>query len=89
MLQHRTLDGGNSIDIIGNKGYREGIQSTPAEMVFGTTIRLPNKFFSISKIQTDPLWFVTQLKSVMNCLLPVPTSIHKKKSFRSQIASIV
>ncbi|KAL4083017.1 hypothetical protein QTP88_028347 [Uroleucon formosanum] len=58
---------------------KEDIQSTPAEMVFGTTIRLPNEFFSTSKIQTDPMSFVTQLKNVMNCLRPVPTSNHSKK----------
>lgn len=36
-------------------------------------------FFSTSKIQTAPLSFVTQLKSVMNCLRPVPTSNHSNK----------
>lgn len=58
---------------------KEDIQSTPAEMVYGTTIKLPNEFFSTSKIQTDPMSFVTQLKNVMNCLRPTPTSNHSKK----------
>ncbi|CAI6370687.1 unnamed protein product [Macrosiphum euphorbiae] len=57
---------------------KEDIQLS-AEMVFGTTIRLLNEFFSTSKIQTDPMSFITQLKNVMNCLRPVPTSNQTKK----------
>lgn len=59
---------------------KEDIQATPAKMVFGTTICLPNEFFAASKVETNPSLFVARLKSVMNFLRPVPTSNHSSKS---------
>jgi len=43
-------------------------------------MRLPNEFFAASKVETNPSSFVARLKSVMNCLRPVPTLNHSRKN---------
>lgn len=66
-------------------GIRTAISSnqtiTPAELVYGTNLRLPYNFFQTSRHSaiTDPHTFVEYLKNVMNDLQPVPSSNHSKQ----------
>ena len=53
---------------------KEDISSTAAEMVYGTTLRLPGEFFSPSSQSTltDPSDYISQLKSHMHHIHPSP-----------------
>lgn len=72
-------------------GLRTAISSnldiSPAELVYGTTLRSPYHFFDKSQpdILSDPHNFVEHLKRIMNELQPVPSSNHcKQKIFIHQ-----
>ena len=53
---------------------KEDIHCTAAELVYGTTLRLPGEFFDESKATTvpDPTCYVTRLKTVMRDLQAPP-----------------
>ncbi|GFX58913.1 retrovirus-related Pol polyprotein from transposon 412 [Trichonephila clavipes] len=57
---------------------KEDILCTPAELVFGTTIRLPGEMFDSSK-PDDDVNFVSKLKSHMQSLHPKPPKHHGKR----------
>lgn len=58
---------------------KEDIQSTCAEMVYGTPLRLPGEFLHPSVPNpTDPTSFLTNLRKAMLALQPTPTSAHCK-----------
>lgn len=48
--------------------YKEDIGSSPAEMVYGTTLRLPSEYFSPTKPNSYPLSYCSRLKSYMSHL---------------------
>ena len=51
---------------------KEDISSTAAEMVYGTTLRLPDEFFTASPTSSpDPSDFVSQLKSHFQTVQPI------------------
>ena len=56
---------------------KEDSQSTAAEMVYGTTLRLPGDFFTPppTSPSIDPPDFVTQLKAHMQQIRPTPTRL--------------
>ncbi|GFX63056.1 retrovirus-related Pol polyprotein from transposon opus [Trichonephila clavipes] len=58
---------------------KEDILCTPAELVFGTTIRLPGEMFDSSKPDDDVVNFVSKLKSYMQSLHPKPSKHHGKR----------
>ncbi|GFY01933.1 integrase catalytic domain-containing protein [Trichonephila clavipes] len=58
---------------------KEDILYTPAELVFGTTIRLPGEMFDSSKPDDDVVNFVSKLKSHMQSLHPKPPKHHSKR----------
>lgn len=62
-------------------GLRSSIKSdvnaTPAQMVYGTTLRLPGEFFSsTSDDHYDPASYVCRLRDTINRIIPRPTSNH-------------
>ncbi|GFV98316.1 retrovirus-related Pol polyprotein from transposon 17.6 [Trichonephila clavipes] len=57
---------------------KEDILYIPAELVFGTTIRLPGEMFDSSK-PDDDVNFVSKLKSHMQSLHPKPPKHHGKR----------
>ncbi|KAF2353763.1 hypothetical protein FHG87_015482, partial [Trinorchestia longiramus] len=70
-------------------GFRSALktdlQSTSAEMVYSTTLRLPGELFVPAKTPIDPLEFVGKLRSVMAQLRPAPTRLHRHQhSFVSE-----
>ncbi|GFT09088.1 transposon Tf2-11 polyprotein [Trichonephila clavipes] len=58
---------------------KEDILYTPAELVFGTTIRLPGEMFDSSKPDDYVVNFVSKLKSHMQSLHPKPPKHHGKR----------
>ncbi|GFS49860.1 integrase catalytic domain-containing protein [Trichonephila clavipes] len=58
---------------------KEDILCTPAELVFGTTIRLPGEMFDSSKPDDDVVNFVSKLKSHSQSLHPKPPKHHGKR----------
>ncbi|GFT31795.1 retrovirus-related Pol polyprotein from transposon 297 [Trichonephila clavipes] len=58
---------------------KEDILYTPAELVFGTSIRLPGKMFDSSKPDDVVVNFVSKLKSHMQSLHPKPPKHHGKR----------
>ncbi|GFV19011.1 retrovirus-related Pol polyprotein from transposon 412 [Trichonephila clavipes] len=59
--------------------FKEDILCTPAELVLGTTIRLPGEMFDSSKPDDDVVNFVSKLKSHMQSLHPKPPKHHGKR----------
>jgi transposase InsO family protein len=63
--------------------WKEDLQATPAEMVYGETIRLPGEFLgprSTTRDDYDATNFVKQLRDNFNDLQPVPGSHHTYKN---------
>ncbi|GFX07235.1 hypothetical protein TNCV_2972121 [Trichonephila clavipes] len=58
---------------------KEDILCTPAELVFGTTIRLPGEMFDSSKPDDDVVNFVSKLRSHMQSRHPKPPKHHDKR----------
>ena len=60
--------------------YKEDIKCTTAEMVYGTTLRLPGDFVTSDNCTTpDPPTYVSRLRHTMQQLRPVPTSHHNHR----------
>ena len=61
---------------------KEDISSTTAEMVYGTTLRLPVEFFTASPATSppDPSNFVSQLKSHFQTVQPIATRQTQRSS---------
>ena len=57
---------------------KEDIRCTAAELVYGTTLRLPGQFFSASSSDIDPTSFVQCLKSTMQQLHAPPIRLHHR-----------
>ena len=59
---------------------KEDLRCTPAELVYGTTLRLPGDFFQHPKLHdavTDPLSYVDRLRSSMQQISGTCTQHHK------------
>ena len=57
---------------------KEDIHCTAAELVYGTTLRLPGQFFSASSSDIDPTSYVQRLKSTMQQLHAPPVRPHHR-----------
>ncbi|XP_066260989.1 uncharacterized protein [Euwallacea similis] len=58
---------------------RDEIGVSPAEMLYGTLLRLPGEFFEAVQLNTDPTSFVSKLKQKMQLLQPVPPTDHSRR----------
>lgn len=59
--------------------YKEELQASSAELVYGEPLRLPGEFFGHkTKGTIDPTDFTARLRSYAENLKPVPTSRHSK-----------
>lgn len=59
--------------------YKEDLKCSVAELLYGTTLRVPAEFFANSSSEASPSEFVSQLKDTMRKLRPVPTNNHRTK----------
>jgi len=65
---------------------KDDLKCSVAELVYGTTLRLPGEFFDDSKADlfSDPTSYVARLKSTMTHLQPIPVrQQHKGQSYVS------
>lgn len=60
--------------------FKEDIAASAAEMVYGTTLKLPGEFFSNTPVTTDASPFLQSLRQHMRSLKPLPTAHHSSSS---------
>lgn len=58
--------------------YKKDIQASAAELVFGTTLELPEKYFTFEDPIKQPLIFVEKLRKHMRQVRESPTTHHTK-----------
>ncbi|GFQ92100.1 transposon Ty3-I Gag-Pol polyprotein [Trichonephila clavata] len=58
---------------------KEDLQCTSAELVYGSTLRLPAEFLEAPSLNVDPHEFLKNLRTVMDQLKPVTTTSHGNK----------
>lgn len=56
--------------------FKEDINATAAELVYGENLRLPGEIFQNSPVPNDPTNFVSQLRKHFHNMRPVPGSNH-------------
>ncbi|KAG5321131.1 POL4 protein, partial [Pseudoatta argentina] len=55
---------------------KEDLGASVAELVYGTTLKVPGEFFSSEEMSSDPRIFVEDFRVIMQKLRPRPTSHH-------------
>ncbi|KAG8191400.1 hypothetical protein JTE90_010578 [Oedothorax gibbosus] len=58
--------------------FKDTLQATTSELVYGTTIRLPGEFFEPTPSETPPNQLVEDLREHFANIRPAPTSSHGK-----------
>ncbi|XP_066592925.1 uncharacterized protein [Prorops nasuta] len=58
--------------------FKEDLQAIPAEMLYGTTLRIPGDFFVSSDQPADPQIYVDRHRELMRALRPIATAHHNK-----------
>ncbi|XP_036347725.1 uncharacterized protein LOC118757097 [Rhagoletis pomonella] len=58
--------------------FKEDIQATPAELVYGKSLRLPAEFFTESKPHPNEVEFIEDFRRAMNLIRPTQTAHHAK-----------
>ncbi|KAL1518322.1 hypothetical protein ABEB36_001961 [Hypothenemus hampei] len=62
--------------------FKEDIKSTAAEMLYGTSLRIPGEYFISEEMHPNPQIFVEKLREYMRTVRSAPTAHHvKKKAF--------
>ncbi|XP_014212072.1 uncharacterized protein LOC106641970 [Copidosoma floridanum] len=56
--------------------FKDDLKASPAEMVYGTTLRIPGEFFTSSTPVADKSTFVRSLRHLFKALQSVPASRH-------------
>ncbi|XP_055932026.1 uncharacterized protein LOC129962304 [Argiope bruennichi] len=58
---------------------KEDLRCTSAELVYGSTLRLPTEFFETPSLNVEPHDFLRNLRTVMEQLKPAPAASHDNK----------
>ncbi|KAK2577727.1 hypothetical protein KPH14_012837 [Odynerus spinipes] len=58
--------------------YKEDLKSSPAEMLYSTTLRVPGEFFVHQDAPADPQEFIEKHRTLMRNIQPTGTSNHSK-----------
>ncbi|GBL83110.1 hypothetical protein AVEN_165329-1 [Araneus ventricosus] len=58
---------------------KEDLQCTSAELVYGSTLKLPAEFFETPSLNVEPHQFLKNLQNVMDQLKPVSTASHDRQ----------
>ncbi|XP_043496481.1 uncharacterized protein LOC122520486 [Polistes fuscatus] len=64
--------------------YKEDLQASPAEMLYGTTLRIPGEFFINNDSAANPQIFVEKHREYMRGLRPTNSSSYKIKDIYSK-----
>lgn len=59
---------------------KEDLNATPAELVYGSTLRLPGDFFDSSTSIKDPSIYVAKLREHFQSFKPKPTKVHSRNT---------
>ena len=59
--------------------YKEDLQASPAEMLYGMSLRLPGEFFVTNSTSASPRDFVGSLRQLFSDVKAVPASRHSKQ----------
>ncbi|XP_032688865.1 uncharacterized protein LOC116852520 [Odontomachus brunneus] len=60
--------------------YKDDIQASPAEMLYGTSLRIPGEFFVTTSNPADSTTFAGKLRSLFQVIKPVPASRHSQRN---------
>jgi len=60
--------------------FKEDLNAFPAELIFGTTLRIPGEFFIKENFPVDPKIFLEKHKVHMRNIRSSPTNHHSKKT---------
>ncbi|CAD6230173.1 GSCOCG00012150001-RA-CDS, partial [Cotesia congregata] len=58
--------------------FKEDIQATPADLLYGTCLRVPGEFFTSAEMPSEPQIFVEKHREYMRGLHPTTTAHHNK-----------
>lgn len=58
--------------------FKEDLQASPAEILYGTSLRIPGEFFISEELQPDPQPFLEKHREFVRGLRPTPTAHHIK-----------
>lgn len=58
--------------------FKEDLRASPAELLYGTTLRLPGEFFCNQELVSDPQNFMEKFREHMQGIRPTPTAHHIK-----------
>jgi hypothetical protein len=58
--------------------FKEDLKASPAELVYGTTLRIPGEFFLDEDLPSDPQMFIEPFREHMRELRSSPTAHHRK-----------
>lgn len=60
--------------------FKEDLQASPAEMLYGTSLKIPGEFFIEEDLPADPEIFVEKHRIHMREIKSQPTAHHHKKT---------
>lgn len=85
IMCHNTPDWTNILPtvLLGLRtSYKEDVKTTSAELVYGTTLRLPGEFFIDDETPLHPQFFIEKFREQMRQVRSAPTAHHiKHKAF--------
>ncbi|XP_037957032.1 uncharacterized protein LOC119686557 [Teleopsis dalmanni] len=58
--------------------FKEDLKASPAEMLFGTPLRIPGEFFINQDLAADPEKFIEKYRQYIRTIRPTPTAHHAK-----------
>ncbi|XP_055929796.1 uncharacterized protein LOC129960402 [Argiope bruennichi] len=80
-LQHRSVVCALPTLLLGFRSvFKEDLQATTAELVYGKSLRLPGEFFDPTPGDASPKQLVDDLKRHFAMMRPVPTSCHGQRT---------
>ena len=67
--------------------WREDINCSPAQLVYGTDLHLPGEFFEAQRTSTIPPGFLHELQETMRNIQPTPMTYYDKQPTHRGIRS--
>ncbi|XP_015124483.1 uncharacterized protein LOC107046387 [Diachasma alloeum] len=58
--------------------YKEDLNASPADLVFGTSLRVPGEFFVSEDMPADPQIFLEQFREHIRAMRPTTTAHHTR-----------
>uniref|UniRef100_A0A0C9RQ48 RNA-directed DNA polymerase n=1 Tax=Fopius arisanus TaxID=64838 RepID=A0A0C9RQ48_9HYME len=58
--------------------FKEDLKASPAQLLFGTELRIPGEFFTTSTLAAEPTFFLEKFREHLRKIRPTPTAHHTK-----------